>query len=129
MVLLLVLFSLFPLSAKETEEWLAIERTDVVYATSPVLGVVVEPPQRIRRMMQSPYGLDWLETYVDPQLRQSFARVYGDLLASILPAEGVLYGSPKSSGPYALIPVRLGEGRYLTLCMKEGFLVSISSDA
>ncbi len=125
-LLLLALLSSIPLSAKETEQRLAIERGEIVAATDATLGAITEPDPQVRAMLEHAYTLDWLEAYVSPEVRNAFPRVYGDRLTGMLPVKGALYGKPVPSGPYALVPVRLPDGTYLTLCLRDNLLVSLS---
>lgn len=128
-LLLLSLLVAIPLSAKETEQRLAIERGGIVVATEATLGAITEPAPRVRAMLEHAYTLDWLESYVDPAVRSAFSRAYGDRLADVLPVKGALYGKPVPSGPYTLVPVRVPDGTYLTLCMRDGLLVGLSIDS
>ncbi len=123
---LLVSSFFLPLSAKETEEKLAMEKGIVVRPTEPTLGELSEPSLGVREMMEGEYSLAWLDGYVDPGVKQSFAYQYGPLLEAMLPAKGAIYGRSVASGPYVVVPVRLRDGRYVTLTLAENKLVGIS---
>lgn len=99
---------------------------DTITPSEPKLGQISEPPKGVREMMEGEYSLAWIETYVDEEVKYAFPRQYGALLGSLLPVRDALYGKAVASGPYELIPLRLKDGRYLTLCMQAGKLVSLS---
>lgn len=61
------------------------------------IGQIVEPDKtRIeyyaREALQSPYSVQWVSTYVPPSLEAGFVFTYNDLLAALLPAQGIQMG-------------------------------------
>lgn len=112
------LLSLAPLSAKEAEERLALKSGADVMPSDRHIGPLdngSEDAVWARSLLSEPYGLAWVEKWVEAEDRESFTSEYGPLLSSLLPQEGVVCAKTVEGPASKSLAVRLSDGRYLTL--------------
>jgi len=78
------------------------------------------------KLLSEPYSLEWVEQYVEPAMRYQFTNTYTTLLSSLLPQTSVVFGQEHEEGGLCEVPVRLSDGRYLTLDFRSSRLVAVS---
>jgi len=126
--LIMVLFCLaLPLSAGvEQSLGLSGNKVEPVDGKIGVLSDDGTHAALVRGMLSQPYSLTWVETYVAEENRPSFTTVYGEMLASLLPQTGFVLGAESEEGAFVTVPVRLSDGRYLTLSFHDDLLVALT---
>jgi hypothetical protein len=116
------------LSAVTTEERFTLSPAKEVVPYDRTIGKLTKDCAScptVSAMLSSPYSLEWVETYVAPSVKNAFVSLYGKELASLLPQKDFLFGESRDGS----VPVRLSDGRIMTLALYEGKLLSFSLGA
>jgi hypothetical protein len=126
---LLILLVSSSLYGGAVERQLAASGGQVVEPVDPLIGVLSGSGVHVdlaRKLLAHPYDLSWVETYVDSSLRYQFTHTYNDILSELLPQRDMAFGREQGNDDISELPVRLSDGRYVTLSFRGGKLVSLS---